>query len=145
MVSHQGNFSFPVTIERDGNFLVLSFRDIPEALGQIEVSEEGKLLDEARETLLIALKYYFKFGQTIPEGSAPKAGERLVVLPLSFVAKIILHNAMIKNGIRPVDLARRMSIPTSEVARITNPSYKTKIDTVADAVFAAGGSIRLAI
>ena len=143
MTTPRGNFSFPVLIERDGDCLVLSFRDVPEALGQISATEESNLSTEAAGALMIALRYYFKNGQTIPEGSKPRTGEKLIDLPLSFVAKIILHNTMIRNNVRPADLARLLSVPTSEVARITNPTYKTKIDTMAAAVSASGGRMRL--
>ena len=145
MTKSHGNFFFPLTIERDGDFLVLSFRDVPEALGQIAVTDEDDLSKAARDTLMIALKYYFKYGQWIPDGSAPEKGEQLIELPLSFVAKIILHNSMISHGVRPAELARRMGISTAEIARITNPNYKTKIDTLAAAVRAAGGTIRLTV
>ena len=138
-----GNFSFPALIERDGDYLVISFRDVPEALGQIAVADESTLPEEARETVMIALRYYFKEGRAIPAASAPREGEKIIELPLSFVAKIILHNTMLKNDVRPVTLARLLSIPRSEVARITSPAFKTKIDTMAAAVAASGGVMRL--
>lgn len=143
MTTQRRGFSFPVCIEQDGEFLVLSFRDIPEALGQIAVADESTLPEEARETLMLALRYYFKNGQIIPEASEPAEGEKIIDLPLSFVAKIILHNTMIHNGVRPAALARLLSIPTSEVARITSPAYKTKIDTMAAAISASGGRLQL--
>lgn len=138
-----GNFSFPVLIERDGDCFVLSFRDVPEALGQVAAENEASLPAEARETLMIALRYYFKNGQIIPAASKAQRGEKLVELPLSFVAKIILHNTMIENNVRPATLAKLLALPSSEVARITNPACKTKIDTMAAAVSAAGGIMRL--
>jgi len=137
------SFTYPALIERDGDYLVISFRDIPEALGQIAVTDESTLADEARETVMIALRYYFKEGRAIPAASEPQEGEKIIELPLSFVAKIILHNTMLKNDVRPVTLARLLSIPRSEVARITSPAFKTKIDTMAAAVAASGGVMRL--
>ena len=137
------NYSYPVTIERDGDFFVLSFRDIPEALAQVDASDEWRIEEEAREALAIAISYYFKNNEKIPSASAPRKGELVASLPLSLVSKIILRNTMIKNGVRPADLARRLDIPTSEVARIINPKCKTKIDTMAAAVSASGGSMLL--
>ena len=60
-----------------------------------------------------------------------------------FVAKIILHNAMVENRYRQADIAKSMGITTSEVARIVNPKNKTKIDTMAAAIKAAGGQLVL--
>jgi antitoxin HicB len=137
----RGTFSYPVTIEQDEGVYVLSFRDIPEAIGQASSKEE--INTEALDILKIVLGYYFKDNLSIPEASEPEKGEQTIDLPLSLVAKIILHNTMLKNGVRPADLARRMDIPTSEVARITNPRYKTKIDTLASAVSASGGRLQL--
>ncbi len=136
-------FAYPALIERDGDYLVISFRDVPEALGQIAVADENTLTEEARETVMIALRYYFKEGRAIPAASVPQEGEKVIELPLSFVAKIILHNTMLKNDVRPATLARLLSIPRSEVARITSPAFKTKIDTMAAAVAASGGVMRL--
>lgn len=136
-------FAYPAKVERDGSSYVLSFRDVPEALGQVEAVSGEELMAEAQDTVMIALDYYFKNGTRIPEGSASEKGEMLVDLPLSYVSKIILHNTMIANKVRPSALARRLGIPTSEVARITNPRFKTKIDTMSEAIFAAGGSVYL--
>lgn len=137
----RGTFSYPLRIEQDEGVYVLSFRDIPEAIG--EASSKDEIRSNALDILEIVLDYYFKANLPIPEASAPENGEQLIELPLSFVAKIILHNTMMKNGVRSVGLARKMDIPTSEAARITSPRYKTKIDTMAKAVSAAGGHLQL--
>ncbi len=137
----RGTFSYPLRIEQDEGVYVLSFRDIPEAIG--EASSKDEIRSNALDILEIVLDYYFKANLPIPEASAPENGEQLIELPLSFVAKIILHNTMMKNGVRSVDLARKMDISTSEAARITSPRYKTKIDTMAKAVSAAGGHLQL--
>ena len=135
------SFSYPVKVERDGDVFVLSFRDIPEALGQ--ASSKSEVISEALDVLEIVLGYYFKDGTPIPSASSRRKGELVVDIPLSLASKIILHNTMIKNKVRPADLAKRMDIPTSEVARITSPRYKTKIDTMASAVSASGGRMTL--
>ena len=137
----RGTFSYPLRIEQDEGVYVLSFRDIPEAIG--EASSKDEIRSNALDILEIVLDYYFKANLPIPEASAPENGEQLIELPLSFVAKIILHNTMMKNGVRSVDLARKMDISTSEAVRITSPRYKTKIDTMAKAVSAAGGHLQL--
>lgn len=134
--------SYPVKAEKDGNLYALSFRDIPEALGQ--ASSKDEIVSEALDVLKIVLGYYLKEGTPIPAASLPKKGEIQVDLPASLASKIILHNTMLKNRIRPADLARLMGIPTSEIARITSPKAKTKIDTMAAAISAAGGKLLLA-
>ncbi len=120
---------------------IVEFRDVPEAATQVEKDEELQTL--AADALITLFSDYMETDELIPTASQPKKGEVLVELPLSFVAKIILHNAMLENRYRPVDIAKSMGIPTSEVARITNPKHKTKIDTIAAAIKAAGGRMEL--
>ena len=134
-------FAYPALIEKTDGGRVVTFRDIPQAVGQIEDNEDA--VEASRESLQIAINYFFEGEEPIPAASGLKKGEILVTLPISYVAKIALHNAMIRNRIRPADLARRLGVPTSEVARITNPKYKTKIDTMERVVAMAGGTISL--
>lgn len=134
-------FVYPAKVEKDGDASVISFRDIPEA--NWFASQDEDVVQEAAKALAIAIGYYFEEGKRIPSASKKKDGEILVNLPPSFVAKIILHNIMLENGVRPADLARRMGVSTSEVARITGCKWKTKIDTMAEAINACGGSLQL--
>lgn len=134
-------YSYPAKVVKDGEFSVISFRDIPEAITQVDQSED--LNEWARDALITAISMYFDDGNLIPPASKPKKGEVVIDLQPSLVAKIILHNTMIENRQRQADIARVMGIPTSEVARIVNPKYKTKIDTLANAIQAAGGKLIL--
>lgn len=137
----QENYTYPAEVVIDSGEFVYQFRDIPEAIGQ---SSANKFIDEAIEILEMTLiDFYMKDGKRIPPASKPRKGEVVVDLPLTFVGKIILHNAMLDQRIRPVDLSRTMNLPTSEIARITNPKRKTKIDTLAAAVEACGKKMRL--
>lgn len=140
-MSKQLTFSYPAKVKKDGNFSVVSFRDIPEALTQVDPNED--LVFWATDALKTAIGMYFEDGDIIPAASTPRKGEVVIDLPPSFVAKIILHNTMIENRYRQADIARTMGIPTSEVARIVNPNRKTKIDTLAVAIQAAGGKLML--
>jgi len=135
-------FRYPAKIEKAKDAVYISFRDVPEVLW--EAAHDEDVQEQAFEALSTALSYYFKDGREIPTASKPKKGEILVDLPLSYVSKIILHNTMLENRIRPVDLAKTLDVPTSEIARVTNPRIKTKIDTMALAVKAAGGHMQLA-
>ena len=135
-------FRYPAKIENTGDATYISFRDIPEVLWYATDAED--IQGQATEALTTALSYYFKENRTIPTASRVKKGEIPIDLPLSYVSKIILHNTMLENRVRPADLARLLDVPTSEIARVTNPKIKTKIDTMALAVSAAGGHMQLA-
>lgn len=135
------NFIYPANFEKKDNTTFITFRDVPEVCWFAYDDED--LNAQATEALQTSLDYYFKQGKEIPTASKKKKGEVNIHLPLSYVSKIILHNTMLKNRIRPADLARLLDEPTSEVARVTNPKVKTKIDKMALAVQAAGGDMQL--
>jgi antitoxin HicB len=124
----------------EGGFVV-SFRDIPEALTQGE--NEVEAFDMAADALLTAMDFYFEDARTVPPPSSALEGERLVALPLSVSAKVMLLNEMIAQQIRPVDLARLMGVKPQEVNRIIDLNHATKIDTLAAATAALGKELEL--
>jgi antitoxin HicB len=91
------------------------------------------------------MDFYFEDGRSVPSPSPAQEGERLVALPLSVSAKVMLLNEMISQHIRPADLARLMGIKPQEVNRIIDLNHATKIDTVAAATAALGKELDLFI
>jgi antitoxin HicB len=126
----------------EGRFVV-SFRDVPEALTQGD--DEAEALDMAADALLTAMDFYFEDGRAVPPPSPALEDERLIALPLSVSAKVMLLNEMIAQRIRPVDLARRMGVKPQEVNRIIDLNHATKIDTVAAAAAALGKELELVL
>lgn len=125
--------------ERGG--FVVTFRDIPEAITQGDT--EAEALDMAADALLTAMDFYFEDRRPVPAPSKAKAGERLIGLPLSVSAKVLLLNEMLTQGVRPADLARLMGIKPQEVTRIIDLEHATKIDTLAAAFKALGKELSL--
>lgn len=119
----------------EGGFVV-TFRDIPEAI--TEGDTEAEAVEMAEDALFTAMGFYFEDNRTVPTPSKARAGERLIALPLSVSAKILLLNAMIERQVRPSELARLMGVKPQEVNRIIDLGHTTKIDTVADAMSALG-------
>lgn len=126
----------------EGGFVV-TFRDIPEAITQGD--DEAEALDMAADALVTAMDFYFEDRRPVPAPSAAQAGERLVALPLSVSAKVLLLNAMIERNVRPADLARLMGITPQEVTRVLDLSHNTKIDTVAAAMAALGKELEVVV
>lgn len=135
---------YPATFKADpsGGFVV-SFRDIPEAITQGD--DEQEAMEMAVDALVTAMDFYFEDQRQVPLPSAPKRGERMIELPISLAAKILLLNEMLAQKIRPADLARRMSVRPQEVNRLLNLTHKTKIDTVVDALHALGRKLDLVL
>ncbi|MFK3741422.1 type II toxin-antitoxin system HicB family antitoxin [Massilia sp. TN1-12] len=135
---------YPATFEptKAGGYVV-TFRDIPEAITQGDT--EAEALDMAADALLTAMDFYFEDRRPVPMPSAAAKGERLIDLPLSASAKVLLLNEMLAQKIRPVDLARLMGIKPQEVNRIVDLEHATKIDTLAAAFKAVGRELDLSV
>ena len=135
-------FAYPVTLRRDkeGSF-VATFKDIPEAITQGETREEA--LAEARDALETALDFYFEDKREVPLPSEPKRGQPVVDLPTSLSAKMLLLNEMIRQRVRPAELARRLKTTPQEVNRLTDVQHTTRIDGIAAALKVLGKRLEI--
>lgn len=115
---------------------VVTFRDVPEAITQGD--SEAEAMAMAEDVLVSAMDFYFEDRRAVPSPSAPLGDERLVELPASVSAKVLLLNALIAENMSNADLARRMGTRPQEVQRIVNLGHATKIDTIARALAAMG-------
>jgi antitoxin HicB len=135
--------SYPVVLtpdKEDGGFVV-TFPDIPEALTQGETVEEA--LAMAAEALESAMDFYFDARRTVPMPSAPKRRQHVVELPLSVAAKILLLNEMIRQQVRPAELARRLQTTPQQVNRLTDLHHASKIDGIAGAMKVLGKTLEI--
>ncbi len=127
---------YPVNLRRDGKFILATFPDIPEAITQGDNREHA--LEMAKEALEVAMDFYFEDRRPVPMPSKPKRGQAVVELPASVSAKVLLLNEMLRQNVRPIDLARRMGTTKQEVNRLTDLRHATKIDRVDEALRALG-------
>lgn len=123
------------TPDEDG-VLVVTFRDIPEALTQGQTEEEA--LAMAEDALLTAMDFYFDDRRPIPAPSAALPGERLVALPASVSAKVLLLNEMLAQSVSQSELARRMGTRPQDVQRLVALTHASKIDNLEAAMRALG-------
>ena len=135
--------SYPARITRDGDGVMVSFPDIPEALTGAPSRDEA--ITMAADALTTAMDFYFEDRRPVPSPSAPKRGQVMIDLPPSVGAKVLLLNEMHAQGTRPSDLARLMNIRPQEVNRLTTLRHPTKIDTVADALKALGKRLEVSL
>lgn len=133
--------NYPATFTPETGGFVVTFRDIPEAITQGD--DEADALEMARDVLLSAMDFYFEDKRPVPPPSAPLPGERMISLPLSVSAKVLLLNELINQGVRPSDLARRMGVKPQEINRVLDLGHATKIDTIAQAMAALGKTLTL--
>jgi antitoxin HicB len=128
---------YPARLKRqeEGGYVV-TFPDIPEAITQGEDVEDALL--HAADALESALDFYFEDRRAIPAPSRPKRGQRLVELLPSVAAKVLLLNEMLRQNVRPAELARRIGTTPQEINRFTNLRHSTKIDRIDTALRALG-------
>lgn len=130
------------TAAQEGGFVV-TFRDIPEAITQGD--DEAEALEMAEDALLSAMDFYFDDRRIVPMPSRPLEGERLVFLPASVSAKVLLLNEMVGQHVSASELARKLGTRPQDVQRIINLEHSTKIDTVEKALRCLGKQLDLSI
>jgi len=127
---------YPVNLRRDGKFLLVTFPDIPEAITQGDNREHA--LAMAKEALELAMEFYFDDRRPAPLPSRARKGQAVVNLSPSVAAKVLLLNEMLRQKVRPSELARRIGTTKQEVNRLTNLRHPTKIDRIDLALQALG-------
>lgn len=115
---------------------VVTFRDIPEAITQGDTETEA--MEMAEDALVSSMDFYFDDKRPVPSPSKAKAGERLVGLPASVAAKVLLLNEMLGQQVTAAELARRLGTRPQDVQRLTDLSHASKIDTIDRALQALG-------
>jgi antitoxin HicB len=133
--------AYPVELTPDGKFMMVTFPDIPEANSQGDSVEDA--LNMAVDALETALDFYFDAGRPVPAPSKPKRGQHMVELRASIAAKVLLLNEMLRQKVRPVELARRLQTTPQEVNRLTNIRHTSRIDGIAVALKALGKTMEI--
>jgi len=106
----------------EGGFVV-TFRDIPEAITQGDTETEA--MEMAKDVLVSAMDFYFEDRRAVPPPSLAIKDERLIELPPSVSAKVLLLNEVVNSGLSNVELARRMGTRPQEVQRIVDLNHAT--------------------
>lgn len=134
---------YPIKIKQDGKHFLVRFPDVP------EVKAQGDSLEAAHEAacdaLVEAFEGYLEQWREIPEPSRVKRGREFVELAPSLVGKLLLVNEMVRQRVRPVELARRMEVTKQEVSRLTDLRHSTKIDGIAEALKVLGKRLEITV
>jgi antitoxin HicB len=130
---------YPADIKPDGKFFLVTFPDFPEAITQGDSVEDA--LVHAADVLESVLDHFIENRLPIPAPSKLKRGQRLVELPASYAAKVLLVNEMVAQKVRPAELARRLQVTPQEVTRLIDVHHATKIDGIASALKALGKTL----
>src|ERR1700743_29218 len=94
---------YPVNIRKDGKYLFVTFPDIPEAFTQGR--DRAEAVKAAKDALETAMDILLHEDPPAPPPPRPKRGQSVVELPVSVAAKVLLLNEMLRQKVRPIDLA----------------------------------------
>jgi antitoxin HicB len=138
------DFAYPVRLARDaGNVVIVSFRDLPEALTQGD--DLADALAQAADCLDEAIANRVAHGLDIPAPSAARRGERLVPLPAQAAAQAALYLALRDAGISKSELARRLGCDEKEARRLLDPRHPSKIERLEAALHAVGAALQVGL
>jgi antitoxin HicB len=127
-------FVYPARLEPGdkSGVLVVSFRDVPEAITQGEGEKDA--LWQAADCLEEAIAGRIAGGREIPKASRVARGERLIPVPAPMAAKAALYLAMREAGMSNVQLARKLGCDEKEVRRMLDPRHATKLPRIKEAL-----------
>ena len=130
-------FVYPAIFTRDsaGRTLV-KFPDLPGA------ATDGISPSEAMEEAIDCLGSYLAGRlvekEEVPVPSRPKAGQRLVPVPLWLAPKLALYLAVRAQRISNSELARRLGVRETVVRRMLDPDHETKAEKIQAALALLG-------
>jgi len=138
----QAPLDYRVELEQDDNGTILvSFPDYPEAHTFGETEEEALL--RARDALATVIDAYIKDRRTIP---APSEGKGpFVPVPALTVAKMELHDAMLRAKVTKSELARRLDVHLPQVDRLLDVHHASRLDQLERAFQALGSRMVLSV
>ena len=115
--------------------------DLPEAIAAGATEAEARR--EMGEALAAAVRGRIKDSMELEPPSHTEGDRLRVPLPPQLAAKAAVYSAWRRSGLSKVALGERIGRSETEVRRILDPDYGTKLDQLAEAAAGLGG--RLAI
>lgn len=136
-------FDYPVTLTPDGDTVLVTFADVPEAL-TFGADEEEALL-QAVDALETALSFYVEARKPLPVASKPKRGQRTVRPSALEGAKLGVYQAMTEQGIKKAELARRLGWHMPQVDRLLDLRHASRLDQIEAAARALGRHLEVRV
>jgi antitoxin HicB len=136
-------FNYPATLIKDGDSILVTFRDVPEAITFGADKEEALL--NAIDALETGLSFYIDARRPLPLPSKAKRGEVMVSPSALESAKLGLYHAMTEQGIKKAELARRLGWHMPQVDRLFDLRHSSRLDQIEAAALALGRHIEVLI
>lgn len=136
-------FDYPVTLKKDGDTVLVTFVDVPE--GITYGADEQEALLQAIDALETGLSFYVEARKALPVPSKPKRGQKTVAPSALEGAKLGVYKAIMDQGIRKSDLARRMGWHMPQVDRLFDLRHASKFEQLQTAASALGKRLVLSM
>jgi antitoxin HicB len=134
-------FDYPVTLTPDDGSVLVTFHDVPEAI--TFGADEDEALLQAVDALETGLSFYVDSRRPLPVPSKPRRGQRTVRPSALECAKLGVYQAMIEQGLRKTDLARRLGWHLPQVDRLFDLKHASRFDQIEAAARVLGRSIEV--
>lgn len=133
---------YPVILTPDGDTVLVTFPDVPEAITFGATEEEA--LQHAVDALESALSFYVAERKPLPIPSARP--DLATVRPSTLESiKLGIYQEMLNQGIRKAELARRLGWKGPQVDRLFDLQHASKLDQLEAAAKALGKHIEVTL
>jgi antitoxin HicB len=134
---------YPVTLTPDGDTVLVTFADVPEAL--TFGADEDEALMQAVDALETGLSFYVESRKPLPLPSKPTRGQRTVSPSPLEGAKFELYAAMIAQNIKKAELARRLGWHVPQVDRLFDIRHASRFDQLEAAARVLGKRMEISV
>lgn len=128
---------YPVELERDDDTILVGSPDFPEM--HTFGDDEADALHHAVSAMETAIIGRMTDREPIPEPSRIK--RHSIVLPAQSALKVELYRAMLAEGLRKADVARRLKWHAPQVDRLFDLRHASRLDQIEAAFRALGREI----
>ncbi len=136
-------FKYPVTLTKDGSNFLVTFKDVPEAI-TFGKDEEGAL-ENAVDALETGLSFYVDARKQLPKPSKAKRGQKIISPSALESAKLGVYQAMMNQGIKKAELARRLGWHMPQIDRLFDLKHSSKFDQIEAAATVLGCHIEITV
>ena len=136
-------FKYPATITKDGRDLLITFKDVPEAITFGKT--EADALSNAVDALETGLSFYVDARKPLPKPSRAKRGQKLISPSALECAKLGVYQAMMDQGIKKAELARRLGWHMPQIDRLFDLKHSSKFDQIEAAATVLGCHIEITV
>lgn len=136
-------FDYPVILTPDDGTVLVTFPDVPESI--TFGADEEEALMYAVEALEVGLSFYVDDRKKLPTPSQPQPGQKTVRPSALECAKLGVYQAMMEQGMRKAELARRLNWHVPQVDRLFDLRHASKFDQLQKAAAVLGKQLVLSV